>query len=125
MSEKRQTAWRRGRHSERLAAWWLRLKGYRLLGRNLRFGRGSGAGEIDLVVRRGDVVAFVEVKRRASLEAAALALSPAQRRRIEQGAAAFLARRPECAGCALRFDLILLAPWRWPRHWPDAWRCGD
>jgi len=125
VTAERRAAWRRGRRGETLAAWWLRLKGYQLLGRNLRFGRGSTAGELDLVARRGRLVAFVEVKRRATRAQAAAALTPAQRRRIERGAAAFLARHPECAGCDLRFDLILLAAWRLPSHLPGAWRPGD
>jgi putative endonuclease len=111
--------------AEAIAALWLRLKGYRLLGHGAVTGRGSGAGEVDLIVRRGTVVAFVEVKTRPSLEQAAHALTPAQRRRIERGAAAFLARHPALAGYDLRFDLMLLAPGRLPRHLPDAWRPGD
>lgn len=121
----RRAAQRQGRRAERIAALWLFLKGYRLLCRGAVTGRGSGAGEVDLIVRRGTVVAFVEVKSRPSLEQAAQALTPAQRRRIERGAAAFLARHPALAGCDLRFDLMLLAPGRLPRHRPDAWRVGD
>jgi len=121
----RRAAQRQGRRAETVAALWLFLKGYRLLDRGAVTGRGSGAGEVDLIVRRGRVVAFVEVKSRPSLEQAAHALTPAQRRRIERGAAAFLARHPDLAGCDLRFDLVLLAPGRLPRHCPDAWRTGD
>lgn len=122
MTAARVAAVRRGRRGETLALWWLRLKGYRLVARNFTFGRGSGAGELDLVMRRGRLLAFVEVKSRPTLAAAAVALTPAQRRRIERAAAAFVARRPDCAACALRFDLVLLAPGRLPRHLPDAWR---
>ncbi len=109
---------RRGRAAERLAAWSLRLRGYRILAR--RF--ACPAGEIDLVVRRGDLLAFVEVKRRPSLDAGAEALRPAQRRRIARAAEAFLGQRPALAGLRLRFDLVLIAPWRLPRHLSDAWR---
>ena len=115
-------AYRFGRRAEALAMLWLWLKGYRVLARGITSGRGSGAGEVDMVIRRGRVVAFVEVKARATLAAAAEALGPAQRRRIEAGAAAFLARQPALAGCDLRFDVMLLAPGCWPRHLPDAWR---
>jgi putative endonuclease len=121
----RTAAHRRGRLGEIVAALWLRLKFYRILGRGQTVGRGSGAGEVDLIVRRGNLVAFVEVKSRPDLTRAAEALTPAQRRRIERGAAAFLSRRPDLAGCDVRFDLMLLAPGRWPRHLPDAWRPGD
>jgi len=118
----RRDAYRLGRRAEGLALWWLRLKGYRVLARGVTVGRGSGAGEVDMVVRRGRVVAFVEVKARPTLEAALDALSRSQRRRIETGAAAFMARQPALAACDLRFDLMLVVPGHWPRHLPDAWR---
>ncbi len=109
---------RRGRKAERLAAWLLMLKGYRILAR--RF--ASPVGEIDLIARRGDLLLFVEVKRRDSLETAAAALRPAQQRRIGRAAEAFLRDRPELAALRLRFDLVLVTPGRLPRHLPDAWR---
>lgn len=112
----------RGRRAETLAMLWLRLKLYRIVARRVTFGRGSGAGEIDLVVRRGNLLAFVEVKERASLDAAAQSLVPAQRRRIERSAAAFLASRPDLVQCGVRFDLVLVAPRRLPVHLADAWR---
>ena len=121
-SAPRQAAQRRGKAAERIATLWLRLKGYGILAQGLKSGRGSGAGEVDLVARRGDLVAFVEVKSRATLDQAVDSLTSLQRRRIERGAAAFLARRPELAGCGVRFDMVLVAPWRLPRHIPDAWR---
>ncbi|KIL97911.1 putative endonuclease [Paramagnetospirillum magnetotacticum MS-1] len=121
-SASRQAAQRRGKAAERLAAFWLRLKGYVILAQGLKSGRGSGAGEVDLVARRGDLVAFVEVKSRATMDQAIESLSPFQRQRIERSAAAFLARRPELSGCGMRFDMVLIAPWRLPRHIPDAWR---
>ncbi len=109
---------RRGRNAERLAAWLLTLKGYRILAR--RF--ASPVGEIDLIARRGDLLLFVEVKRRDSFESGAAALRPAQRRRISRAAEAFLRDRPQLARLRLRFDLVLVAPGRLPRHLPDAWR---
>ncbi|MDO8607525.1 MAG: YraN family protein [Phaeospirillum sp.] len=118
----RQAARRRGKAAETLAALWLRLKLYRILERGVVTGRGSGAGEVDIVAKRANVVVFVEVKARPSLAQAAQSLGFGQRRRIERAAAAFLARRPEFAGCDLRFDAVLVAPGRLPRHIPDAWR---
>lgn len=111
----------RGRRAEWVAALWLRLKGYAILARSFTSGRGTGAGEVDIVARRGDVVAFVEVKNRASAALAAEAIGPHQQRRIIRGAQAFLARRPDLAHCTLRFDAILVAPWHL-RHISDAWR---
>ncbi|TPW01007.1 MAG: hypothetical protein FD125_2816 [bacterium] len=121
-SHERQQARHRGKMAETLAAVWLRLKFYRILARGLAGRRGSGAGEVDIVARRGKIVAFVEVKSRPSPTEAAESLGPAQRRRIERAASAFLARHPDLTGCDIRFDAILMAPGRLPRHIPDAWR---
>ncbi|MBR9972666.1 YraN family protein [Magnetospirillum sulfuroxidans] len=118
----RRQAWRSGQRGETLAVWWLRLKGYAILSRGYAIGRGTGAGEIDIVARRGKTIAFVEVKVRPTLAAAAQAITPAQQRRIVRAAAAFLAAHPRLVGCDARFDAVLLAPGCWPRHISDAWR---
>lgn len=118
----RLAARRRGQWAEVLAAWWLRLKGYRVLARGYALGRGRGAGEVDLIVRRGRTIAFVEVKARASLAEAAQAISPAQQARIARAAQAFVAGRADLAGCTLRFDAVLVTPKARPRHISDAWR---
>jgi putative endonuclease len=114
----RHAAQRWGRWAESLAAWRLRLAGYRVVARNFR----SPVGEIDLVVRRGRVLAFVEVKTRLLLADAAEAIRPAQQARIRNAAAAFLARHPALAELDLRFDAVLVPPGRLPQHLPDAWR---
>lgn len=111
-------AWRDGLRAESVASWWLRLKGYRILARRFRV----PAGEIDLVARRGRVLAVVEVKERAGLDRAAEAVSAKQRHRISRAAAAFLQQNPAQAAFDLRFDVVLIAPGRRPRHLPDAWR---
>jgi putative endonuclease len=115
-------AWKRGLWGEGLAVWWLRLCGWRILARRHVTGRGSGAGEIDVVAKRGGMVAFIEIKARPSLDEAAAAIHPTQQRRLVRGAQSFLAARPELANCTLRFDALLLAPWSIPRHIQDAWR---
>ncbi len=117
----RRAAERRGRRGERRAAWWLRLKGYRILAQGFRL----GVGEIDLVARRGGVLAFVEVKSRPDLDEAATAIGPIQRERIARAAHAFLQRHPKFAALSPRFDAILVAPGRWPRHIENAWRLGE
>jgi len=118
---RRQAAWGRGRKGEGLAALWLRLKGYRILARGYR----AAVGEIDIVARRGRVVALVEVKARARLADARAAITPVQRRRIARAAEVFLQRHPALHGCDLRYDAVLLAPGHRPRHVIDAWREGE
>ncbi len=88
------------------------LKGYQVLAFRLK-GRG---GEIDILARRGRVLAAVEVKRRATLEAAALALGPDQHQRLIRAAQAAARGRPALAGLDLRIDMVTLAPGRFPRH---------
>jgi len=108
----------RGRSGETRAVWWLRLQGFRILARNWR----HPLGEIDILARRGRLIVAVEVKWRDSLTQAAEAVVPAQRHRIAQAAAVFLGQQPDAATLSLRFDAMLLAPGRWPRHIRDAWR---
>ena len=114
----RRRAYARGRRAEWLAAWWLRLQGYRILARGFRV----AVGEIDLIARRGRVLAFIEVKRRENLAAAGEAVSRRQQRRVRHAAEAFLQRHPELTGLELRFDALLLARHHLPRHIKDAWR---
>lgn len=114
----RLAAERAGRWAERLAAWRLLLSGYRVVARNFR----CPSGEIDLVVRRGSTLAFVEVKTRGTLLDAAEAIHARQQRRIRDAATAFLARYPHGSELTLRFDAVLVLPGRWPRHIADAWR---
>jgi putative endonuclease len=111
-----------GRRGETLAAWALRLKGYRILSRRLK----TPLGEIDMVaLPLFGPVCFVEVKARASHDAAILSVAPAQRTRIARAANLYLAGRPELTGRGARFDIVAVAPGRWPRHHADAWRAGD
>jgi putative endonuclease len=117
----RRRAQRRGRIAEWLCLWHLRLRGWRILARGWR----CPAGEIDILARRGRVLAVIEVKSRREFATAAAALAPRQRRRITRAAEAFLLQRSDLAGLDLRFDLMLVAPLRLPRHWPSAWRTDD
>jgi putative endonuclease len=114
----RQRAQRRGAFAELLCRWHLRLHGWRIVASDWR----CPSGEIDILARRGGVLAIIEVKSRRDLASAALSVLPRQRRRIARAASAFLAMRPDLAELALRFDVMLVAPPRPPRHLPDAWR---
>jgi putative endonuclease len=110
--QKRRAAYGLGHRGERLAAWALRLKGFRILARRYR----TPSGEIDLIARRGDLVAIVEVKARPTLEEAMDAVTPHALRRIEAAADLWLARQPDYARLSLRFDLVAVLPRRWPVH---------
>ncbi len=109
--ERRAAHWQ-GVLAERLAIVALRLKFYSILARRYRI-RG---GEIDIIARRGDTIAFVEVKTRPTLDEASSAITPAKRRRISRAARVWLAGNPAAAALTLRCDAVFIAPWRWPRH---------
>jgi len=106
------TAFRSGHAAEWIAAALLMAKGYQILGFRLK-GR---AGEIDLLARRGRILAVVEVKRRATIEAARLALKPAQHDRLVAAGEAIRRHRPALQPLDLRIDMVALAPRRFPRH---------
>jgi putative endonuclease len=110
-----------GRRGEVLAALWLMAKGYRILAFRLRLRQG----EIDLLAMRRGVLVAVEVKARASLEAALEAVTPAQRQRLRRALRAFVGRRRRYATAELRLDLLALAPGRFPRHIQGAWNEDD
>lgn len=101
----------RGRRGEAWAAWYLRLTGWRILAQRVKTPRG----EIDLIARRGRTVIFVEVKWRASAAELDSAIDPYRLRRVVAAAEA-VANRYARAGEDLRIDVLLLAPWTWPRH---------
>jgi putative endonuclease len=82
-------------------------------------------GEIDILARRGGVLAAIEVKAREEWEAAAHAVTPRQRRRIARALESYLARRPDLARLSPRFDVMLLVPGRLPRHIAAAWRADE
>jgi putative endonuclease len=106
----------RGRWAEILALNFLRLKGYRLLARRFQ----SGLGEIDLVMRRGHVTAFIEVKARATRGLGVEAVTPFQIRRIRQAANAWMARDPRAGKGICRFDIVVVSPYQMPRHIENA-----
>ena len=112
----REAAEKRGRGAETLACWWLRLHGWRILARRARV----PGGEVDIIARRGKVLAFVEVKARATEEAAAMSLDAWRLRRVLVAAERLTPRylRP---GDDLRIDAVFIVPGRLPRHMPNIW----
>ena len=111
-SPARVAAFRTGLSAETRAAAFLMAKGYRILIKRFR----TPYGEIDIVARRRNLLVFVEVKARASLDEAAYAVTPRQQARIIAAAQAWLMAHPEHADFELRFDAMLIAPRRLPRH---------
>src|ERR1700676_522723 len=111
-SPERVAAFRTGLSAESRAAAYLMAKGYRILAKRFR----TPYGEIDLVARKRNLLAFIEVKARASLDEAAYAVTPRQQQRIIDAAQGWLVAHPEHAEFELRFDAMLIAPRRLPRH---------
>ena len=110
----RQIAFRLGLSAESRAAAYLVAKGYRIVARRWR----SPVGEVDIVARRRQVLVFVEVKARARLDDAAESVTERQQHRI--AASAWLAEHPDDMNSNIRFDAVLVAPGRLPRHNPAA-----
>lgn len=113
----RRKAERRGRLAELLVGAHYRLRGYQILARRFR----SPGGEIDLIARRGRLIAFVEVKLRRDADAAILSVTPKSRRRLEQAANSFMAMRPHFDAFAVRYDIAAVSGFR-VRLVKDAWR---
>jgi len=109
---KKTAAFRLGVSAETRAAIYLAAKGYRTIARRWK----TPVGEIDLVVKRGKQIVFVEVKARKGLDEAAESVLLRQRRRIVAAAEAWLAAHPEHAGYDMRFDAVLVSPGRMPQH---------
>jgi putative endonuclease len=97
-----------GEYAEKLARIFLRLKGYRILDYNYVTGRGTHAGEIDIIALRGQTLIFAEVKKRSTIDKAAYALLAKQRQRIKRGAEVYLKRNPQYSNYNMRFDAILI-----------------
>lgn len=122
--DKRMQAYRFGLSAEAVAAWYLRAKGYRILARRYR----NAQGEIDVLAQRGALLVAVEVKARRSLAACYESVPPAKQQKIARALQGALGGESKIAGLAcdakrsIRFDVIWIVPWHWPRHLADAWR---
>lgn len=113
---KRQDAESFGRKAENIAAWWLRLHGWRILAQRAKTPRG----EVDLIARRGKTLAFVEVKARAKDVDLDTAIDDFRLRRVVAAAEMLVPRYGKDAQ-SIRVDVILVAPWRLPRHLVNVW----
>ena len=115
-SKARIAAYRGGHRGEALAALFLRCKLYRIVQRRYK----TPVGEIDLIAERFGTTVFVEVKARSKAASEAETLESVNQSRIIRAAQYWLARHPAKAATPLRFDIIFLAPGRWPRHLVNA-----
>lgn len=110
-----------GRTAEWLAIWYLRLKGYRLLVHRYK----APQGEVDLIMRKGQTTAFIEVKARHSPEAAIASVTAWQAKRIAAAARSFMGKDRKAAMQACRFDIVAVSPYHWPRHIENAFYGDD
>jgi putative endonuclease len=111
-SPTRVAAFQTGLSAESRASAYLIAKGYRILARRYR----TPYGEIDIVARRRNLLAFIEVKARANLDDAAYSVTPQQQQRIVTAAQAWLMNQPDYANFDMRFDVVLIAPRHLPHH---------
>lgn len=114
-------SYRSGKWAEFLARLYLRLHGYRIVAKNIIVGRGTTAGEIDIIACKHKCLVFVEVKKRRTLDEAAYAITLKQRQRLIKGAAVFAGNHPKYRGCDIRFDAILVKLPFSIKHLPNAW----
>ena len=112
----RRTTYTAGKRAEWLALIYLLCKGYRSVARRYK----CPAGEIDLIVARRNLVVFVEVKFRADRDTAAFSITPKQQSRIIRAAQYWTLKNQRETRQEMRFDVVLLAPWRWPLHIENA-----
>lgn len=112
---------RKGRRAENAATLWLQLKVYRILDRRVR----TPACEIDLIATKGNMLVFIEVKSRRTHESALESVTSQLRKRIEQAPRIWVTGRHKLQKHLWRFDIVLLAPGRLPRHMRDAWRAEN
>ena len=111
-----------GKFAELVASIYFSIKGYSIIKRNHITGKGTGAGEIDLIIKRNNTLVFVEVKKRTDLETAAYAISASQQQRLWKAAENFIQTHPEYADFEVRFDAFLFALPLHYKHIVDAWR---
>jgi putative endonuclease len=111
----------RGHFAEKIALLFLMLKGWMPVQMNFIVGRGTGAGEVDLIMARHKTLIFVEVKYRPTLIQAMEAISVQNQIRVAKSSAVFLQKNPKYKDYQIRYDAVLMAPKRWPKHLPNAW----
>ena len=102
----------KGYFGEFLAVCLLKIKGYRILAQRYK----TVCGEIDIIARRGDIVAFIEVKSRKNIDKCYDAITNKQLKRIQRASEIFLRKNQQVSGCFSRYDVILVSDWKLPTH---------
>lgn len=115
--KKRSKHWNRGVWAERWSSIWLQLKGYHIRERRYK----THVGEIDLIAQRGSLLIAVEVKARPTLREGLESITAKQQQRIQRSMELYLARHEKLHGSDLRFDVVVIKPWSWPKHLTQAW----
>ena len=110
--DRREATFLRGHRAEWIALLFLVTKGYRPIARRY----AASGGEIDLIVMRGDTIAFVEVKARGLMDDALSAITARKRRRFSRAVRAWLSRNTWAEGKTWRADAVFIAPKTWPKH---------
>ena len=110
-------AYHRGHRAEWLAALSMVLKGFRIVARRYK----TPVGEVDLIVRKRNLVVFIEVKARPDTQSALDSISRSAQRRIEAAGEWWITKQKDGARLSWRFDVIAVSPWRWPVHFEDVW----
>ena len=111
----------KGHFAEKIACLFLMLKGWWPIKMNFVVGRGTGAGEVDLIMARGKTLIFVEIKYRKTLIQAMEAISIQNQIRVAKTSAVFLQKYPKYQNYRVRYDAVLMAPGRLPKHLSNAW----
>ena len=109
---KRRSAERKGHKGETIAVILLMLKGYRIVARRYK----TRLGEVDIIARKRDLIAMVEVKARNTLGEAMDAVDRTAMRRIEAAGDIWLAKQRDFARLSVRYDLVAIMPRKWPVH---------
>lgn len=117
MKRDRLKAYRRGHRAEWLAALMLMTKGYRIAARRFK----TPVGEVDLIARKNDLILFVEVKARASQQAALDSVSLSSQKRIESAGEWWISQQKDASQLSWRCDIVAVTPWKWPHHYEDVW----
>lgn len=121
---KKKKSYNFGLMAEKIAIFFLMLKGYRILAHNYQ----NPKGEIDILAVKGKVLTIVEVKARQNFEQCGQSITPWKQQKIFAAAQWLISGRAKIAGlrniseCNIRFDVIFIVPWRLPKHLKDAWR---